>query len=75
MEDLDRVVHDEVISRYNYRHLNQEAEEFQELNPTAENLERLIWGRLQRRLKGVGLYKITVRETGRNAFTDHGEED
>lgn len=70
---LDRVVHAEVVDRYDHRHLNLDLEEFRELNPTSENLVRVIWQRLHPSLPG--LRRVTVRETERNIFTYEGEAE
>src|SRR5262245_1007686 len=42
---LDRIVQEEVVRRYDHRNLNMDVEEFRELNPTSENLAKVIWRR------------------------------
>lgn len=66
---LDRIVEEEVLDRYDHRHLNFDAPEFRDLNPTSENLAKVIWDRLAARLVQPRLYRVTVRETDRNSFT------
>jgi 6-pyruvoyltetrahydropterin/6-carboxytetrahydropterin synthase len=73
LNDLDRIVDEEVVRRYDHRNLNAEAEEFRELNPSSENLVKVIWRRLERRLLSPTLYKVCVRETDRNVFSYYGE--
>lgn len=73
LNDLDRIVEEEVVRRYDHRNLNAEAEEFRELNPSSENLVKVIWRRLERRLLSPTLYKVCVRETDRNVFSYYGE--
>ena len=77
-ETLDALVEQEVLSPYDHRHLNYDAPEFRDLNPTSENLTRVIWDKLSRRLSstdlgGARLYKVAVRETARNYFEYYGE--
>jgi 6-pyruvoyltetrahydropterin/6-carboxytetrahydropterin synthase len=70
---LDRVVQEEVIARYDHKNLNLDTEEFRELNPTSENLVKVIWRRLAPRLKHPPLYRVTVHETDKNIFSYYGE--
>jgi 6-pyruvoyltetrahydropterin/6-carboxytetrahydropterin synthase len=70
---LDQIVREEILSRYDHHNLNADLEEFRELNPTSENLVKVIWRRLERRLISPALYKVTVRETDRNVFAYYGE--
>lgn len=77
-ERLDALVDEEVLKPYDHRHLNHDAPEFRDLNPTSENLTRVIWDKLARRLQsgdlgGARLFKVAVRETPRNYFEYYGE--
>jgi 6-pyruvoyltetrahydropterin/6-carboxytetrahydropterin synthase len=74
LAELDRVVHTEVVDRYDHRHLNLDLPEFARLNPTSENLVRVIWQRLQPALPTGLLRRVVVRETERNIFTYEGPE-
>lgn len=69
---LDGVVEEHVVRRYDHKNLNLDIPEFKELNPTSENLVKVIWERLAPYLKLPSLYRITVRETERNAFSYYG---
>jgi 6-pyruvoyltetrahydropterin/6-carboxytetrahydropterin synthase len=70
---LDRVVNEEIVARYDHKNLNLDTEEFRELNPTSENLVKVVWRRLAPRLKSPLLYRVTVHETDRNVFSYYGE--
>ena len=62
---LDRVLADEVVSRFDHRNLNLEVPEFAEggMIPTGENLARVIAERVQAALGArVSLAKVIVRE-------------
>lgn len=72
---LDRVVHAEIVDRYDHRHLNFEIEELRGMNPTSENLVRVVWARLAPALPVGALRRVTVRETERNIFTYTGEDE
>lgn len=77
LEALDTIVDDEVLRPYDHRHLNYDVPEFRDLNPTSENLTKVIWDKLDRRLSdgtlgGARLYRVAVRETARNYFEYYG---
>ncbi len=74
LNDLDRIVQEEIVERYDHRNLNADTPEFKELNPTSENLVKVIWERIDERLEDHTLYKVTLRETDRNIFAYYGEE-
>lgn len=73
IEEIDRIVHDEVVDRYDHKHLNVDIEEFREANPTTEVVTRTIWQRLKAKLPA--LEKVVVRETARNIFEYAGEDE
>ena len=75
---LDKIVSEEVLVPYDHKHLNYDAPDFRSLNPTSENLTKVIWDNLSRRLstEDLGearLYRVAVRETLRNYFEYFGE--
>ncbi len=78
LDSLDQVVEEEVLIPYDHKHLNYDTADFRALNPTSENLTKVVWDNLHRRLGqedlgGVRLYKVAVRETARNYFEYYGE--
>lgn len=75
---LDKIVSEEVLLPYDHKHLNYDTADFRSLNPTSENLTKVIWDNLLRRLSAedlgeVRLYRVAVRETPRNYFEYFGE--
>lgn len=66
--DVDRVVGEAVVDRWDHRHLNADLPEFAAVNPTAEEIARVAWERLEAPLAAVGarLARIKLRETARN---------
>jgi 6-pyruvoyltetrahydropterin/6-carboxytetrahydropterin synthase len=52
--DLDRVLREEVDRPLDHRNLNEEIPEFRDTVPTAENLARWIWIRVDSRLVREG---------------------
>ena len=75
---LDKIVSEEVLLPYDHKHLNYDVPDFRGLNPTSENLTKVIWDNLSRRLSAeklgtARLYRVAVRETPRNYFEYFGE--
>lgn len=73
LEELMQIVQEEVLDRFDHKHLNEDTPEFQTLNPTGENIIRVIWDLLKPRL-GERLTKVGVWETPKNFFEYHGED-
>jgi 6-pyruvoyltetrahydropterin/6-carboxytetrahydropterin synthase len=49
--DLQRIVKERVIEVYDHKHLNLDCADFQALNPTVENIARVLYGRLKPHLE------------------------
>ncbi|MEZ6242880.1 MAG: 6-carboxytetrahydropterin synthase [Phycisphaerales bacterium] len=76
VDDLERLVDELVLSRFDHKHLNLDTEEFREgsgLNPTVENIARVCYERLAPAVRGAGadaeLMCVTVWETDRTSST------
>ena len=74
---LDALVDEVVLKPYDHKHLNYDTLDFRDLNPTSENLTKVIWENLASRLLSeplgsTHLYRIAVRETARNYFEYYG---
>jgi 6-pyruvoyltetrahydropterin/6-carboxytetrahydropterin synthase len=70
--DVDNVVDEEVLQKFDHKHLNLDTEEFKELNPTSENVAVVIWDLLSPKL--TNLYKIGLYETEKNYFEYYGSD-
>lgn len=55
-----------VIDKLDHKNLNLDVEEFKYLNPTAENIARVIWDLLRPHIQPELELKITLYETERN---------
>jgi 6-pyruvoyltetrahydropterin/6-carboxytetrahydropterin synthase len=70
MKDLKAILNQTVVDHVDHRHLNLEVEWLDGINPTAENLSRIFFGRVAPELpEGIELVAITVHETDRNSAT------
>jgi 6-pyruvoyltetrahydropterin/6-carboxytetrahydropterin synthase len=61
LPDLERIVAGKVIDRFDHKNLNLEVPEFANLNPTVENIARIIFGLLKPSV--ANLASVTVWET------------
>ena len=69
---LMQTVQDAVIERFDHKHLNEDTAEFRTLNPTGENIVKVIWDLLKPRL-GASLTRVGLWETPKNFFEYYGE--
>ena len=72
LTDLDRVLHEQVITALDHQHINHAIEEFGEgkLVPTTENLVMWIWQRLEPAITDARLVRLRLRED-RDLFVDY----
>lgn len=74
LKALDDLLDREIMARFDHKHLNLDTPDFQEINPTSENLTRVIWDHLQGKIPAPArLYRVMVKETERNYFEYYGE--
>lgn len=71
---LDRIVKELVIDRFDHKHLNLDCPEFAALNPSVENIARVIWGLLVDRLAPLRLCEVRVWETPKTCATYDGTD-
>jgi 6-pyruvoyltetrahydropterin/6-carboxytetrahydropterin synthase len=69
---LLQTVQAEVLDRFDHKHLNKDTAEFRALNPTGENIVKVIWDLLKPKL-GDNLTRIGLWETPKNFFEYYGE--
>lgn len=72
MKVLKDLIKEEVLDRFDHKNLNLDTEEFKSLNPTAENIARIIYERLRKGIDAEFALRITLYETERN-FVEYGE--
>lgn len=63
---LNDLIKDEIIERFDHKNLNLDTIEFKSLNPTAENIARIIYEILRAKIDLVYEIEITLYETPRN---------
>ena len=66
LKDLADLVNEKVCDRFDHRNLNLDIPEFKNLNPTVENISRIIYEILRPELKSEFDLHIILYETPRN---------
>ena len=72
MKVLKDLIKNEVTEKFDHQNLNLDTEEFKDLNPTAENIARVIYEKLRAGVPDKFSLRITLFETERN-FVEYGE--
>lgn len=70
---LKDIIKNEVEDAFDHKNLNIEVPEFQELNPTAENIVVVIYNKIKPKLDASLDLEITLFETPRNFVTYSGK--
>ena len=69
---LKQIIKEEVEDSFDHKNLNEETEEFKNLNPTCENIAYVIYNKIRTRLADGLELKIVLYETQRN-FVQFGD--
>lgn len=70
---LADLIRELVEDRFDHRNLNEEVEEFSELNPTAENISSVIWQLLRPHIDKTHELTVELYETERNSVRFAGD--
>lgn len=62
----------DIEDKFDHKNLNIEVEEFQDLNPTVENISIVIWKKLRQRLDEKFSITVKLYETPRNFVIYNG---
>jgi len=75
LKDLKTILHEEVVEAYDHRFLNHEVAPFDRVVPTAENIAKDIWRRLEPRINSNGrrLHSVRLYETP-DLYVDYSGE-
>ena len=74
LPDLQRTVDECVIHPFDHKNLNMEVTDFRSLNPSVENIARVIWNRLHAELAPAILSRVRVWETPKTYAEYRGED-
>jgi 6-pyruvoyltetrahydropterin/6-carboxytetrahydropterin synthase len=71
---LSDLIGEKVIKKFDHKNLNLDVVEFKNLNPTAENIARVVWNILRTEIEHKYTLKVTLYETERNIVEYSGNE-
>jgi len=66
MGKLKNIIKSEIEDYLDHKNLNLDVEDFKDLNPTAENIIKVIYNKLRKKLEDKFELKIKLYETERN---------
>lgn len=66
MKTLSDLIKAEILDEFDHKNLNLDVEDFKDLNPTAENIIKVIYNKLRKKLEDKFELKIKLYETERN---------
>lgn len=72
IKDLADIIHEEVEIQFDHKNLNLDVPEFENLNPTAENIVVVIWNKIRKRIDLKNDLQVMLYETPRNFVTYNG---
>lgn len=70
---LKKIIHTEILDHFDHRNLNLDLPEFEILNPTAENIVKVIWSKLRAKLSPSLELTVRLFETHKNVVEYEGE--
>ena len=73
LKKLKDIVRREVLDRVDHKNLNEDVDFLRGIVPTAENLAKAFWGRLDPAISEGKLYQIVLEETERNSVIYRGD--
>lgn len=73
INQFECIVKEKVIDRFDHKHLNIDCEEFADLNPSVENITRVIWSKLEKAFDPARLTSIRLYETPKTWAEYRGE--
>lgn len=78
LKELKNILEQEILQRFDHKHLNLDVEELRDTVPTTEILAVTIWDILSTALqryhsKNINLHEVTLHETRKNSVRYLGE--
>lgn len=73
VKTLAELIKIHIEDAFDHKNLNLDVPEFEDLNPTAENIAVVIWNKLREHIANEKELEITLYETPRNFVTYKGE--
>ena len=72
LDQLKKLIREEVEEYFDHKNLNEQVEEFKDLNPTVENICVVSYERLRKKLDSRYKLRVRLYETARN-YAEYGD--
>ena len=69
---LSDIIKEEIENHFDHKNLNLDVPEFENLNPTAENIAVVIWNKIRKRIPSAHDLEVVLYETPRNFVEFNG---
>lgn len=69
--NFEQIVNQRIIDRFDHKHLNLDCSEFASVNPTVENITRVIFDKLENAFPPARLESVRVYETPKT-YAEYG---
>lgn len=66
LKELSKLLNKEVTEKFDHKNLNLDVKEMQNINPTAENIAKVIYDLMRSKINPAFAIQITLYETPRN---------
>jgi len=73
LKTLKHIILEEIVERFDHKNLNLDCSEFENLNPTAENIAVVIWNILRERIDEKFKIEVQLSETEKNKVSFAGQ--
>lgn len=73
LKTLKQIILDNVVERFDHRNLNLDCPEFNGINPTTENIAKVIWDILRESLDSKFDLEVQLSETEKNKVCYNGK--
>lgn len=73
LKKLKHIILESVIERFDHRNLNLDCPEFEGINPTTENIARVVWNILRGQLDPQFGIEVQLSETEKNKVFFNGK--
>jgi 6-pyruvoyltetrahydropterin/6-carboxytetrahydropterin synthase len=73
LKKLADLIDDQILSKFDHKHLNFDVPELQGIIPTAENIALVSWRLLEPHIKDGKLWKVRIAESDNNFAEYHGK--
>ena len=73
LKTLKHIILEEIVERFDHKNLNLDCSEFENLNPTAENIAVVIWNILRERIDDKFKIEVQLSETEKNKVSFAGQ--